>query len=65
MIAFGHTAACLWVLRENDSARAFYDALGGLIVGEKAEEQAGGTLTEIAYGWRDISGLIGRQRQEG
>ena len=65
LIAFGHTAACLWVLRENDSARIFYDALGGLIVGGKAEGQAGATLTEIAYGWRDISGLIGRQRQEG
>ena len=41
LLASGHMTACLWVLRENDSARAFHDTLGGRIVGEKADEQGG------------------------
>jgi ribosomal protein S18 acetylase RimI-like enzyme len=54
----GHTTACLWVLRENDPARAFYDKLGGVIVGEKLDERPNATLVEDAYGWRDLSSLI-------
>jgi ribosomal protein S18 acetylase RimI-like enzyme len=53
----GHDAASLWVLRENAPARAFYEALGGEIVGEKSDASPGGTLVELAYGWRDLSRL--------
>lgn len=52
------TAAALWVLRENRAARAFYGRLGGAVVAEREEEQAGTALTEIAYGWRDIRPLL-------
>lgn len=53
----GHDAASLWVLRDNGPARGFYEALGGEIVGEKEEASPGGTLVELAYGWRDLSRL--------
>jgi GNAT superfamily N-acetyltransferase len=46
-----HDAASVWVLRENAAARAFYEALGGEIVGEKSEA----TLVELAYGWQDLT----------
>jgi ribosomal protein S18 acetylase RimI-like enzyme len=55
----GHAAASLWVLRENEPARAFYDKLGGVIVAQKLDEQAGMILIEDAYGWRDLSRLAG------
>jgi len=53
----GHTAAYLWVLRQNVSARSFYEKLGGVIVGEKIDEQPDVTFVEDAYGWRDLSSL--------
>lgn len=56
--AAGHTTACLWVLRENDPARAFYGKLGGVIVGEKVDERPDATLVEDAYGWRDLLFLV-------
>ena len=55
--AAGHSAACLWVLRENLRARAFYAKLGGAIVGEKLDERGDATLFEYSYGWRDLSSL--------
>lgn len=54
----GHTAASLWVLRENAPARTFYECLGGVIIGEKRDEQPDATLVEVAYGWRDLSRLV-------
>jgi ribosomal protein S18 acetylase RimI-like enzyme len=53
----GHSAASLWVLRENAPARAFYEKLGGIIVGEKIDDRPDATLVEDAYGWRDLSSL--------
>jgi GNAT superfamily N-acetyltransferase len=53
----GHAAAALWVLRDNHPARAFYEKLGGEPAGEREEAQFGATLTEVAYGWRDLSRL--------
>jgi GNAT superfamily N-acetyltransferase len=54
----GRTGAALWVLRENAPARAFYERRGGALAGEKAEEQAGVMLTEVAYAWSDLSSLV-------
>ncbi len=54
----GRRAATLWVLRENLSARAFYERLDGAIVDEKEAEQSGSMPTEVAYGWCDLSRLI-------
>lgn len=55
--AVGHGAACLWVLRQNAPARAFYEKLGGIVVGEKIDEGPDATLVEDAYGWHDLSSL--------
>lgn len=56
-ISAGHSAASLWVLRENEAARAFYERLGGIVVGERTETGAHGALVETAYGWRDLRAL--------
>lgn len=56
----GHEAASLWVLRENAPARAFYEALGGVIIGEKKDTLPGAVLEEVAYGWRDLPRLMHR-----
>jgi len=57
--AAGHTGLYLWVLRNNGPARAFYEKLGGIVVGEKLDEQPNITLIENAYGWLDLSLLAG------
>lgn len=54
----GRTAATLWVLRENVSARSFYERLGGAPAGEREDEQPGVMVTELAYGWSDLSALV-------
>ena len=58
MRARGHTTIALWVLRENTTARAFYRHLGGEEVAEKQDRRGTATLTELAYGWRDLSPLL-------
>jgi len=50
--------ADLWVLRDNAVARRFYERLGSELVGERADEQSGVTLVELAYGWSDLSRLV-------
>jgi len=47
----------VWVLAENPS-RAFYDALGGIVVNSKMIEIGGRELQEVAYGWSDIHPLV-------
>lgn len=54
----GRSAATLWVLRENVPARTFYERLGGVLVGEREVERSGTKLTEVAYGWSDLSPLV-------
>ena len=58
LVVRGRTAAILWVLRENVSARAFYERLGGAPAGERADEQWGARVTETAYAWSDLSRLL-------
>jgi ribosomal protein S18 acetylase RimI-like enzyme len=53
----GRRTASLWVLRENAPARSFYERLGAVLAGEKAEEESGVLVTEVAYGWSDLSAL--------
>lgn len=52
-----HCAASLWVLRENEIARKFYDRLGGIVVAEKEDVRPLATLVEVAYGWKNLSSL--------
>ena len=53
----------LWVLSTNMAGRGFYEALGGVYVGEKTEEMAGVTLREVAYGWPDLAALLAQTRR--
>ncbi|MFN8538235.1 MAG: hypothetical protein U0232_12255 [Thermomicrobiales bacterium] len=52
----------LWVLDTNATGRGFYEALGGVPVGEKTEELGGATIREVAYGWPDLTELLTRTR---
>jgi ribosomal protein S18 acetylase RimI-like enzyme len=51
-------AASLWVLNENSVARRFYAQQGGRVVGEREDLRGDTVLTEIAYGWADLTELI-------
>lgn len=53
----GRHAATLWVLRENEAARGFYERLGGTKVAEKEDVRPQAALIEVAYGWRDLKSL--------
>jgi ribosomal protein S18 acetylase RimI-like enzyme len=53
----GHSALMLSVLAANP-ARAFYERLGGRLLGEKQVEIWENTIAaEVVYGWDDIAGL--------
>lgn len=52
----GQRSLMLWVLDVNPT-RAFYEHLGGLMIGEKTEPVSGGELREVAYGWPELDAL--------
>lgn len=54
----GFGAGLVWVLEENRSARAFYEALGGQLMGSKPVTIGDTPLIEVAYGWRDLRILL-------
>lgn len=53
----GFGAGLVWVLEENRSARAFYEALGGQLMGSKPVTIGGVSLIEVAYGWSNLETL--------
>lgn len=53
-----HTSMCLWVLKDNKRACAFYEAMGGQRIGKKIVEFGPTKAKELCYGWRDISGIL-------
>lgn len=53
----GRKGASLWVLRENATARRFYERHGGSLIGEKSEAHGRAGLVEVAYGWPDLTAL--------
>ena len=55
--ARGFRSICLWVLRENANARAFYERLGGEVVGERTEVDGEDSFDEVAYGWASLDSL--------
>ncbi|WP_207460584.1 GNAT family N-acetyltransferase [Azospirillum sp. SYSU D00513] len=52
----GIRTAVVWCLRDNPS-RWFYERLGGVRVAERPIHFGGKAMTEIAYGWRDLTAL--------
>ncbi len=53
----GMHSMLVWVAADNEF-RHFYEALGGQYVRDKFEDFGGRSIRELAYGWRDIQGLI-------
>ncbi len=58
LVADGLNSMILWVLRDNRKARAFYEAMGGVLAGEKPIAIGGADLVEVAYAWRELRALI-------
>ena len=50
----GYRSLALWVLKDNPACH-FYERLGGVRTGEKVIEIGGKALTDVAYGWTDLS----------
>jgi ribosomal protein S18 acetylase RimI-like enzyme len=53
----GITSMLVWVLRDNQGARAFYERLGGMYLREKLLGWPGTDAVEVAYGWADTAAL--------
>jgi GNAT superfamily N-acetyltransferase len=57
LLARGFSAAALWVLHDNPTARRFYEHHGGKIIAEREDIRDGAVLVELAYGWLDLNEL--------
>jgi phosphoribosylanthranilate isomerase len=58
LLARGHSSGMLWVLEGNDSARRFYQALGGRVIARREQRRDGFSATGLAYAWDDLRVLI-------
>ncbi|MDQ2923733.1 MAG: GNAT family N-acetyltransferase [Candidatus Dormibacteraeota bacterium] len=47
----------VWVLRDNASARKFYERLGGVYVRSQPITVGSATLEEVCYGWRGLDAI--------
>lgn len=57
--ALGRRALIISVLEANKPARAFYEAIGGQLVGTHETETYGYKEPQVVYGWEPIDVLIG------
>ena len=48
----------LWVLRDNQGARRFYEKLGGLYIRTQPMTLGSASLDEVAYGWPNLDRLL-------
>jgi ribosomal protein S18 acetylase RimI-like enzyme len=60
MAARGSTGLVLWVLRDNTSARGFYERLGGLVDRAGEEFVGGAVVPSVRYRWPDLKGWLTR-----
>lgn len=56
LLQVGFSSMLVWVLAGN-SSRAFYESLGGQLVGEQMLTIGAQTLLEVAYGWPNLTVL--------
>ena len=56
LVARGYLGMLIWALRDNVRGRAFYEKMGGQLVGKKLVT-LGEPLWEVGYGWPDL-GLL-------
>jgi ribosomal protein S18 acetylase RimI-like enzyme len=61
LAARGMTSLLIWVLRENQIGRGFYDRIGGAPVREKPLDEfyEATDYVETGYGWKDTRDLVG------
>ena len=50
----GFSDMIVWVLRDNERARAFYEHLGGVYVRTQPITIGSAVLEDVAYGWRSL-----------
>ena len=53
LVEIGIESMKVWVLTDNP-AQAFYERLGGVVVGQTTIKIAGIDLGEVAYGWKHL-----------
>jgi ribosomal protein S18 acetylase RimI-like enzyme len=58
LAASGLSSMLVWVLALNPAC-AFYEAIGGQLIGERQATVGGRELREVAYGWKSLTGLTG------
>jgi len=64
LVDTGHATALVWVVRANP-ARYFYERLGGQQIMHRPIPVGGQPVEAIAYGWRDLNGLLTRTAKSG
>lgn len=57
LIAKGFQSMAVWVFADNP-ARRFYETLGGRYLRTSQDEIGGATVSEVAYGWSDLTQLL-------
>ncbi len=58
--ALGLRGLLIWVLRENEKGRSFYERMGGRAERERPFEIGGAQITETGYVWDDTTLLRSR-----
>lgn len=58
LIDRGTRSVVIWALQKNTPARAFYEGLGGVLIGEKTVTIGSSNLVDVAYGWPDARELL-------
>jgi hypothetical protein len=59
LAAKGAQSLAIWVLRDNLKARGFYEAVGGVLAGERMERVGGWNVPSVGYRWADIGVVSG------
>ena len=54
----GLASMLLWVMEDNHCARRVYECMGGELVSRGTFTVGGQELSEVSYGWKDISVLV-------
>ena len=58
LVGRGLNPILIWTLYDNPRSRGWYEAQGGVVVGEKRELFLGHELHEVGYGWPDPAPLL-------
>lgn len=65
LLAHDLKSIVIWALAENGPARAFYQGLGGVLIGNKTVTIGPSNLIDVAYGWPDGEELLRAAARQG